>query len=110
MKSLTEKVDELFAEWDKPDSPGCTLGIIKNGKIIYERGYGMANLEHDIPISSATVFQLNSTSKQFTAMSIALLAEQGKISLDDDVRKFLPEMPEYESPITIRHLIHQRHP
>jgi len=106
MKSLTEKVDELFAEWDKPDSPGCTLGIIKNGKIIYERGYGMANLEHDIPISSATVFQLNSTSKQFTAMSIALLAEQGKISLDDDVRKFLPEMPEYESPITIRHLIH----
>jgi len=106
MKSLTDTVDELFAEWDKPDSPGCTLGIIKDGKLLYERGYGMAILEHDIPISSKTVFQLNSTSKQFTAISIALLSEQGKISLDDDIRRYLPGMPEYESPITIRHLIH----
>jgi len=106
MKSLTDKVDELFAEWDKPDSPGCALGIIKNGKLIHKRGYGMANLEHDVPISSKTVFQLNSTSKQFTAASMVLLEEQGKISLGDDARKYLPEMPEYESPITIRHLIH----
>lgn len=106
MKSLTDKVDELFAEWDKPVSSGCALGIIKNGKLIYKRGYGMANLEHNIPISSTTVFRIGSTSKQFTAMSIVLLAEQGKISLDDDIRKYLSEMPEYESPITIRHLIH----
>ena len=106
MKSLTDKVDELFAEWNKPDSPGCALGIIKNGKLIYKRGYGMANLEHNIPISSTTVFRIASTSKQFTAMSIVLLAKQGKISLDDNIRKYLSEMPEYESPITIRHLIH----
>ena len=106
MKSLTDKVDELFAEWDKPDSPGCALGIIQNRKLIYKRGYGMANLEHNIPISSTTVFRIASTSKQFTTMSILLLAEQGKISLDDDIRKYVPKMPEYESPITIRHLIH----
>lgn len=106
MKSLTDKVDELFVEWDKPDSPGCALGIIKNGQLIYKRGYGMANLEHNIPISSTTVFRIGSTSKQFTAMSIILLAEQGKICLDDDIRRYLSEMPKYESPITIRHLIH----
>ncbi len=106
MKSLTDKVDELFAEWDKPDSPGCALGIIKNGKLIYKRGYGMANLEHNIPISSTTVFRIASTSKQFTAMCIVLLADRGKISLDDDICKYLSKMPEYERPITIRHLIH----
>jgi CubicO group peptidase (beta-lactamase class C family) len=106
MKSLTDKVDELFAEWDKPNSPGCALGIIKNGKLIYKRGYGMANLDYNIPISSTTVFRIASTSKQFTAMCVVLLAELGKISLDDDIHKYLSEMPEYETPITIRHLIH----
>ncbi len=106
MNSLTDKVDELFAKWDKPGSPGCALGIIKDGQLVYKRGYGMANLEHNIPISSTTVFRIASTSKQFTATCILLLAEQGKLSLDDDIRKYLSEMPEYESPITIRHLIH----
>jgi len=106
MNALTGRVDELFAEWDKPDSPGCALGIIKDGQLVYQRGYGMANLEHTIPISSTTVFRIASTSKQFTATCIILLAEQGKLSLNDDVRKYLPEMPEYESPITIHHLIH----
>jgi len=106
VKTLTENVDELFAQWNKQDSPGCALGIIKNGKFIYKRGYGMANLEHDIPISPSTVFQLDSTSKQFTAMCIALLTSQGKISLDDDIRKFVSELPSYENPITIRYLIH----
>jgi CubicO group peptidase (beta-lactamase class C family) len=106
MKSLTDKVDELFAVWDTPDSPGCALGIIKNGQFLYKRGYGMANLEHNIPISATTVFRIGSTSKQFTAMSIVLLAKQRKISLDEDIRKYLSEMPEYESPTTIQHLIH----
>lgn len=104
--TLSEKVDKLFTEWDKPDSPGCALGIIKEGKLIYKRGYGMANLEYNIPISSQSVFRIGSTSKQFTAMCVLLLDEQGKLSLDDDVRKYIPEMPEYEKPITIRHLIH----
>lgn len=103
---LTAKVDHLFTLWDKPDSPGCAVAIIKDGAIIYKRGYGMANLEQRIPIAPDTAFYICSTSKQFTAMSIALLEEQGKISLDDDIRKYLPEMPAYERPVTIRHLIH----
>ena len=103
---INEKVDGLFASWDSLDSPGCVLGVIAKGKIVYSRGYGIANLEHDIPISSKTVFRIASTSKQFTAMCIALLAEGGTIALDDDIRKYLPEMPVYESPVTIRHLIH----
>ena len=105
-KSLTDKVDQLFAEWNKPDSPGCALGVIKDGKIIYKRGYGMANLDHSVPLSSTSVFYIASISKQFTAASVALLARQGKLSLDDDIRKYLPEMPQYEAPITIRQLIH----
>jgi CubicO group peptidase (beta-lactamase class C family) len=100
------EVDKLFAKWDKPDSPGCALGIIKDGKFIYKRGYGMANLEYSIPITSRTILRIGSTSKQFTAMCILLLEEQGKLSVDDDIRKHLPEIPEYEKPITIRHLIH----
>ncbi|HEY5885067.1 MAG TPA: serine hydrolase domain-containing protein, partial [Pyrinomonadaceae bacterium] len=101
-----DKVDQLFAQWDKADSPGCALGVIRNGQFVHKRGYGMANLEYNIPISPTTIFWIASTSKQFTAMSIALLARQGKLSLDDDIRKYLPEMPQYQSPVTIRHLIH----
>jgi len=103
---VDERVDRLFTAWDRPDSPGCALAIISKGQIVYSRGYGMANLEHDIPVSSKTVFRIASTSKQFTAMCIALLTEQGTISLADDIREYLPEIPAYESPITIRHLIH----
>ena len=103
---LATKIDQLFAQWDKPDSPGCALVVIKDGQTIYKRGYGVANLDYGIPISSKSVFNIASTSKQFTAMSIALLVREGKISLDDDIRKYLPEMPQYQSPITIRHLIY----
>ncbi len=106
VEPLKVKVDALFARWDKPDSPGCALGIIKDGSFIYKRGYGMANLDYNIPISTNTSFYIASTSKQFTAMSIALLAREGKISLDDDIRKYLPEIPQYQSPVTIRHLIY----
>src|SRR3990172_8212157 len=105
-ESVTAKIDQLFAQWNKSDSPGCALGIVKDGQLIYKRGYGMANLDYNIPISPKTVFGIASTSKQFTAMSILLLAKQGKLSLDDDIRKYLPELPRYQSPITIRHLIH----
>lgn len=101
-----EQVDKLFFQWSKPDSPGCSLAVIKEGHIIYKRGYGMANLDYGIPISSVSVFNIASVSKQFTAMSIALLAKQGKISLDDDIRKYLPEMPIYPKPITIGNLIY----
>jgi CubicO group peptidase (beta-lactamase class C family) len=103
---LTARVDALFEEWDRPDSPGAALGIVKDGRLIYARGYGMANLEYDIPITPQSVFRTGSVGKQFTAMCIAILAEAGKLSLDDDIRKYLPEMPVYERPITIRHLVH----
>ncbi len=102
----TEKVDALFAQWNKPNSPGCALAVIKDGQVLYKRGYGIANLDYDIPITSKTVFNIGSVSKQFTAISVALLARQGKLSLDDDIRKYLPEMPQYSAPITIRQLIY----
>ncbi len=102
----TEKVDRLFALWDKPDSPGCALAIIKDGRLIYKKGYGMANLELNVPITPQTVFYIGSCSKQFLAFCIALLAQQKKLSFDDDIRKYLPEMPDYGNPITINHLIH----
>ncbi len=104
--AFTDKVDNLFIQWNKPDSPGCALGIIKDGKLIYKRGYGMANLEYGIPITSQSVFRIGSTSKQFSSMCMLLLEEEGKLSLDDDIRKYIPELPEYEAPITIRHLLH----
>jgi len=103
---LTDKVDELFKEWDRIDSPGAAVGIFKDGRIIYARGYGIANLEYNIPIIPQSVFRVGSVSKQFTAMCIAILAEKGKISLDDDIRKYLPEMPEFDPPVTIRHMVH----
>lgn len=102
-----EKVDAAFARWTKPDSPGCALAVIKDGQIIYKRGYGIANLDYGIPITSKSVFNIASVSKQFTAMSIALLARQGKLSLDDDIRKYSPEFPQHQSPITVRNLIYQ---
>ena len=101
-----KQVDKVFAAYEKPGSPGCALGVIRDGQFIYVRGYGLANLEHNIPLTGATVFDIGSTSKQFTATAILLLAEQGKLSLDDDVRKYIPELPGYQQPITIRHLLH----
>jgi CubicO group peptidase (beta-lactamase class C family) len=106
MTALTDAVDELFAAWNKPDSPGCALAIIQDGAIAYERGYGMADLEREVPISPVSVFDIGSTGKQFTAMLMAILAKQGDLSLDDTIHKYVPEMPSYEQPITIRHLIH----
>lgn len=102
----TAAVDKLFAKWDRPDSPGAAIGIIKDGRIIYARGYGMANLEYDIPNTPQTVFRIGSTSKHFTAMAVAILIEQGKLALDDDIRTYLPELPAYEAPVTVRHMLH----
>ena len=101
----TRSVDALFERWDRSDSPGCSLGIVLEGRLIYEHGYGMANLEHDIPISPETVFRIASVSKQFTAMSLLLLEQDGALSLDDDIRKYIPDMPDYGRPISIRHLV-----
>jgi CubicO group peptidase (beta-lactamase class C family) len=104
--SFGAHVDQVFSEWNKPSSPGCAVGVFRNGKIAYERGYGMASLEHGVPITPDTVFYIASVSKEFTAAAVALLAEEGRISLDDDIRKYVPEIPAYERPITVRNLIH----
>lgn len=98
-------VDELFSEYDLEDTPGCALGVIRDGDFIYRQGYGMANLEYDIPISSSSVFRIASTSKQFTAVAIALLVESGKVSLQDPVRRYFPELPEWAEEMTVMQLL-----
>src|SRR5687767_170722 len=100
------KIDSLFSMWSKIENPGGAVGIIKEGKLIYSKGYGSADLEHDIPISPNSLFFLGSVAKQFTAFCILLLEEQGKLKLEDEIQKFLPDFPRYETPITINHLIH----
>jgi CubicO group peptidase (beta-lactamase class C family) len=104
--SQIEQVDRLFEKWDKPTTPGAVLAILKDGKIVYSRGYGMANLEESIPNTPSTVFHLGSVTKQFTAFAVHLLAEDGKLSLDDNIQKYLPEAPDYSKRITIRQLLH----
>jgi CubicO group peptidase (beta-lactamase class C family) len=104
-ESLTARVDKLFAQWDKPDSPGCSLGVSQNGKVVYEHAYGMANLELGVAITPSSVFHIASASKQFTAMAILILAQRGQLSLDDEVRRYITELPDYGTPVTIRHLL-----
>lgn len=99
-------IDSVFADFDTTTAPGCALGVIRDGALVYKRGYGMANLEYGIALSPRSVFRTGSVGKQFTAMAIALLAEEGIISLDDSIRKLFPELPDYADEITIRHLIH----
>jgi CubicO group peptidase (beta-lactamase class C family) len=102
---VAARVDAVFADYDKPDSPGCALGVYKDGAIVYSRGYGMADLERGVPITPRTVFDIGSTSKQFSAAAIVLLAQDGKLTLDDDVRRWVPELPDYGTPITIRQML-----
>lgn len=105
-KTRHAQVDALFARWDGKATPGCALGITRNGVLEYARGYGMSNLEHGIPITPQSIFHVASISKQFTAFSIGLLAQDGKLSLEDDIRKYVPELPDLGMPITISQLIH----
>ena len=103
---LLARVDSVFAQFDHTRSPGCALGVIEDGRLVIGRGYGMANLEHGIALSPTSVFRIGSTSKQFTAAVMVLLQQEGRLSLDDDVRKYLPKLPEYERSISIRQLMH----
>ena len=98
-------VDEVFGDLTKSGSPGCALGVYRDGKIIYAKGYGLANIEENVAITAQSVFDIGSTSKQFTASSIVLLEKQGKLSVNDDVRKFSPELPDYGQKITILQLL-----
>ncbi len=102
---MRANIDKIFAAFDKSGSPGCAMAVYRNGAIAYTRGYGEASLEHGVSITSRTVFDIGSTSKQFTAFSILLLERDGKLSLDDDVRKHVPELQPTARTVTIRHLM-----
>ena len=99
-------VDELFDGIVTEGTPGCAVGVIHQGEYIHKAGYGMANLEHDIPIATSSVFRVGSISKQFTAMSIAILAERGELDLDADVHTYLPELRDYGHKVTVRQMVH----
>lgn len=98
------KIDSLFASYHS-QTPGAAVAIVKDGKIIFKKGYGMADLDHDIPITPQTIFNIASVSKQFTAFAIYLLENEGKISFEDDVRKYIPELPDYGTIIKTKHLL-----
>lgn len=99
------RIDELFTRWNNA-TPGGSVIVERNGKVIYHKAFGLADLEHNVPNTTATIFEAGSVSKQFTAASILLLAQEGKLSLDDDVRKYIPELPVYGRVITIRNLMY----
>lgn len=99
------RVDALFAQWTA-ETPGCAVGVSKDNKEVLARAYGSADLEHGVANTADTVFEAGSVSKQFTASAILLLAQAGKLKLDDPVQEYLPELPDYGTPVTIRHLLH----
>lgn len=98
-------IDKLFDRWDRTSSAGCAVGVSAGGQVVHTKGYGMANLEYGIRIWPSTVFESGSVAKQFTAAAITLLAEDGKLSIDDPVRKYVPELPDFGTPILIRHFL-----
>ncbi len=104
--AMTARIDSLFATYTAPGSPGCAVGVMRDGTLLFAKGYGASDLQHGVPITPASVFHVASISKQFAAFSILLLERDGKLSLDDDIRRYLPEVPDFGQRITIRHLIH----
>ncbi len=103
-ESGPERIDQLMA-MIPGDAPGAVIGVFQNGEVVFAKAYGMANLTYDVPFTTATRTNIGSTSKQFTAFAIALLAQRGELSLDDEVRAHIPELPAFEHPVTLRHLI-----
>ena len=101
------RADSVFQRFDRTDSPGCALGVYQDGKVLYARGYGMASLEHGVALSPRSVLDVGSISKQFTAMSVLMLQKEGKLSLDDPIRKYIPELPAYADKITLRRALSQ---
>ncbi len=105
-KVVEKEADAVFADYNKLNSPGYAVGVFKNQKVLLAKGYGMANLDYNIPNTADTVFNIASLSKQFTAACIALLVLRNSISLEDDVSKYIPEVAKYNQPIKIKHLIY----
>lgn len=96
------RFDAVFSKWNRPDSPGCAVSVEKEGRPVLSRAYGLAELEHAAPATVDTIYEAGSVSKQFVASAVILLSLDGKLSLDDDVRRFIPELPDYGAPITLR--------
>jgi len=101
---LSKNIDSLFG--DRSGKPGCAVGVIEDGEYIHAKGYGLANLEHEIPIDMDTIFRIGSVSKQFTTMAIAILEERGQLSFDDEMKTHIPDLIDYEEEVTINHMIH----
>ena len=105
-KEKREAIDNLFQKWDHPNMPGAAIGIIQNGKMLYSKGYGLANLEHGVPNTSKTAFEISSNSKQFTAACIVLLSQRGTLDLNQSLRSFFPGFPAYAETISIKNLLY----
>lgn len=101
---IEQQIDALFEPWNSPEKPGVSVAVVQDGELVFRKGYGMANLEYGIPNTSSTVFHIASISKQFTVYTVLLLVREGKLSLDDDIRKHIPEVPDFGHRITLRHL------
>jgi CubicO group peptidase (beta-lactamase class C family) len=99
---FTTRVDGLFAGWNRRDSPGCAVGIVHRGQVIYSKGFGSANLEYQVPNTPQTVFDVGAVSPAMICVCVAMLMDEGKISPDDDLRKFVPEMHAFDPPIRIQ--------
>ncbi|HEX4683460.1 MAG TPA: serine hydrolase domain-containing protein [Gemmatimonadaceae bacterium] len=104
--SVAAKIDAVYDRYSGADAPGCAVGVFQNGRIAFEKGYGSANIEYGVPITPTSPFIMGSVSKQFTAAAIALLVEDGRLRLDDEVHKYVPELRDYGKPITIDQLVH----
>ena len=105
-QTVQQRVDQVFDAYKKSTTPGCALGVIRDGAFVYRKGYGTASLELGVPLSAQSVFYMGSVSKQFTAASVVLAAEQGLLALDDDIRKYIPELPNYGETVTLRQMLH----
>jgi len=103
---LGSRIDALFQPWSRPDSPGASIAVLRAGELLHAAGYGCAQLEYGVPITADTVFHVASVSKQFTAMAVALLAAEGRLSLDDELRAHVAEVPDFGQPLTLRHVLH----
>jgi CubicO group peptidase (beta-lactamase class C family) len=103
--ATVHRIDSVFSRFT-PETPGCAAGVYQNGRVLFAKGYGSSNIEYGVPITPQTPFIMGSVSKQFTAAAIALLVQDGRIRLDDDIRKYVPELPDYGKKITIDQLVH----
>lgn len=99
------QIDAMFAKYDRPDAPGCAVGVIQDGKLVYSKGFGSANLDYEAEITPQTSFDTASVTKSFTSVCVAMLMDQGKLRPEDDIRKFLPEMHAFDPPITVGDLL-----